>query len=504
MRDEKRYFGFRYILPRGVTVYEDIAQFNRKMVGRGWQNSIKDVSVKVILPKKVEKNEIHAFGHGPLTGNIEILSGNEIFFSLKNYRQGEFVETNILFPKEVVSKINPSYIKKSKGYEKIMAMEGRLAEESNKERDRAVKGLILSRVIFYGGILWWLFLVIFIYLKNGKKYKVTNPYGEYFRELPDDYTPAVAGTLVSRKMYPAPEHLFATVMDLVRKDYLEMEEINEVNSRGKSIKKTILRKINGGTSQLKDYEKLVFKWYINELGDGEKVVLEEIEKYVSKNLTNAKKFNANFEKWKTLVYTDMLSKGLKQDKRSTLAVGLGVITGILLFIGGMVLIAVFQDPKFMLFNFLGMPLIIFAAAISRPSKEKEEAYSRWKAFKKFLVDYSNLEEAKLASIHLWEHYFVYAIALGVAEKVAAGYKKIAALRGEDDVNLRVGRNRTSLMNTYLYSRAFRTMESSTAKAASRSMREVAKSTRSSSSGSGGGFSRGSSGGGGSRGGGGAF
>ena len=504
MRDEKRYFGFRYILPRGVTVYEDIAQFNRKMVGRGWQNSIKDVSVKVILPKKVEKNEIHAFGHGPLTGNIEILSGNEIFFSLKNYRQGEFVETNILFPKEVVSKINPSYIKKSKGYEKIMAMEGRLAEESNKERDRAVKGLILSRVIFYGGILWWLFLVIFIYLKNGKKYKVTNPYGEYFRELPDDYTPAVAGTLVSRKMYPAPEHLFATVMDLVRKDYLEMEEINEVNSRGKSLKKTILRKINGGTFQLKDYEKLVFKWYINELGDGEKVVLEEIEKYVSKNLTNAKKFNANFEKWKTLVYTDMLSKGLKQDKRSTLAVGLGVITGILLFIGGMVLIAVFQDPKFMLFNFLGMPLIIFAAAISRPSKEKEEAYSRWKAFKKFLVDYSNLEEAKLASIHLWEHYFVYAIALGVAEKVAAGYKKIAALRGEDDVNLRVGRNRTSLMNTYLYSRAFRTMESSTAKAASRSMREVAKSTRSSSSGSGGGFSRGSSGGGGSRGGGGAF
>ena len=60
------------------------------------------------------------------------------------------------------------------------------------------------------------------------------------------------------------------------------------------------------------------------------------------------------------------------------------------------------------------------------------------------------------------------------------------------------------MKTYLYSRAFRTMESSTVKAASRSMREVAKSTRSSSSGSGGGFSRGSSGGGGSRGGGGAF
>lgn len=504
MRNEKRYFGFRYVLPRGVTVYEDIAQFNRKMVGRGWQNSIRDVSVKVILPKEADKDKIHAFGHGPLTGNIEILNGREIFFTLKNYRPGEFVETNILFPKEIVSKINPSYVKKTKGYDSIMAMEGKLAEESNRERDRAVRGMILGRVVFFGGVAWWLFLMVFIYLKNGKKYKVINPYGEYFRELPDDYTPAVAGTLVSRKMYPVPTHLFATVMDLVRKDYLEMEEINEVNSKGKSIKKTILKKVREVTSELKDYERLVFKWYINELGDGEKVVLEDVEKYVSKNLTNAKKFNANFEKWKTLVYTDMLSKGLKQDKRNKLAVALGVITGILLFIGGMVLIVIFQDPKFMLFNFLGIPLIVFSAAVNRPSKEKEEAYSRWKAFKKFLVDYSNLEEAKLASIHLWEHYFVYAIALGVAEKVAAGYKKIAALRGEDDVNLRVGRNRMSLMNTYLYSRAFRTMESSTVKAAARSMSEVAKSTRSSSSGSGGGFSRGSSGGGGGRGGGGAF
>lgn len=504
MRNEKRYFGFRYVLPRGVTVYEDIAQFNRKMVGRGWQNSIRDVSVKVILPKEADKDKIHTFGHGPLTGNIEILNGREIFFILKNYRPGEFVETNILFPKEIVSKINPSYVKKTKGYDSIMAMEGKLAEESNRERDRAVRGMILGRVVFFGGVAWWLFLMVFIYLKNGKKYKVINPYGEYFRELPDDYTPAVAGTLVSRKMYPAPTHLFATVMDLVRKDYLEMEEINEVNSKGKNIKKTILKKVREVTSELKDYERLVFKWYINELGDGEKVVLEDVEKYVSKNLTNAKKFNANFEKWKTLVYTDMLSKGLKQDKRNKLAVALGVITGILLFIGGMVLIVIFQDPKFMLFNFLGIPLIVFSAAVNRPSKEKEEAYSRWKAFKKFLVDYSNLEEAKLASIHLWEHYFVYAIALGVAEKVAAGYKKIAALRGEDDVNLRVGRNRMSLMNTYLYSRAFRTMESSTVKAAARSMSEVAKSTRSSSSGSGGGFSRGSSGGGGGRGGGGAF
>lgn len=48
---------------------------------------------------------------------------------------------------------------------------------------------------------------------------------------------------------------------------------------------------------------------------------------------------------------------------------------------------------------------------------------KWQAFKNFLSDYSQLEEAKITSIHLWEQYFVYAIALGVSEKVVKAYKK---------------------------------------------------------------------------------
>ena len=46
-----------------------------------------------------------------------------------------------------------------------MAMEGRLAEESNKERDRAVKGLILSRVIFMVGYLVAVFSDIYLFKK---------------------------------------------------------------------------------------------------------------------------------------------------------------------------------------------------------------------------------------------------------------------------------------------------------------------------------------------------
>ena len=494
LRNEREYFAVRYILPQGVTVYKDTAQFNRKMVGENWEKSIRNVQVTVELPEEISKEKIYAFGHGPLTGNIEILNGREIKYTLENYYPGEFLETNILFPKELVSEINKKYIKNKNAFSEIMKMEKNFAEEANRERDRAVKIMGLKWAVFGAAACWIIFVGTFIYLKNGKRYKVKAPYGEYFRELPDDYTPAVAGAIVSR-IAIKPEHLFATVMDLVRKDFLEL--IEEGNQ-------TILRRTEERDfTSLKPYEKYVLDWYINDMGDGMEVVLENVEKYISGS-RNAKKFYSKYQVWYKGVADDLKNLGIVKAKSKKIPTLLGVFTGFLMFPGGVFMAQKFGEPKFMIFTFGAIPFIIFSGSKRKLSLEAEEAYARWSAFKKFLVDYSNLEEAKTASIHIWEHYFVYAVALGVAEKVARAYKKISALRGEEE-NIGVGRYyRPSLMNSYMYSRAFRNVERYTAGAANRSIREVSKSNHSSAGGRGGGFSGGSSGGGGGRGGGGAF
>ena len=494
LRNEREYFAVRYILPQGVTIYKDTAQFNRKMVGENWEKNIRNVQVIVELPEEISKEKIYAFGHGPLTGNIEILNGREIKYTLENYYPGEFLETNILFPKELVSEINKKYIKNKNAFSEIMEMEKNFAEEANRERDRAVKIMGLKWAVFGAAVCWIIFVGTFIYLKNGKRYKVKAPYGEYFRELPDDYTPAVAGAVVSRTTIK-PEHLFATVMDLVRKDFLEL--IEEGNQ-------TILKRTEERDfTSLKPYEKYVLDWYINDMGDGVEVVLENVEKYISGS-RNAKKFYSKYQVWYKGVADDLKNLGIVKAKSKKIPMFLGIFTGFLMFPGGVFMAQFFGEPKFMIFTFGAIPFIIFSGSKRKLSLEAEEAYARWSAFKKFLVDYSNLEEAKTASIHIWEHYFVYAVALGVAEKVARAYKKISALRGEDE-NIGVGRYyRPSLMNSYMYSRAFRNVERYTAGAANRSIREVSKSNHSSAGGRGGGFSGGSSGGGGGRGGGGAF
>ena len=493
-QNERKEFIFRYNLTRGVTVYRDIAQLNRKMVGKDWQNSIGNISVTVNLPENVKKDDIYAFGHGPLTGNIEILDGKSVRYTLNDYRPGEFLEVNLLFPKNILTSFNPLLMKNKSALKEILDMEGKLAKEANDARKRAIIGFYLGRVVLVLAVAWWLFLVVFIYLKNSKRYKVENEYGEYFRELPDDYSPSIAGTLVSRNLYPSGRELFAMLLDLVRKGHLKLEEGEKTT--------TLILQESG--KPLSEEEKFILNWYIRELGDGEKIVLESVEASI-KGRGGAKEFNRNYERWRTIVYSDMLEKNLKMDKRDKFSTSLGIFTGIAYFIGGGMLVVYFQSELFILMILLGLILLPYTFSRKRASLEKEKAISRWEAFKKFLVDYSNLEEAKLASIELWEHYFVYAVALGVAEKVAKGYSKIMSKKGEESTIIGGrGYRNNSLMNMYLYSHAFRSMERNTSFVAQRAMESVARSSRSSARGRGGGFSGGSSGGGGGRSGGGAF
>lgn len=493
-QNERKEFIFRYNLTRGVTVYRDIAQLNRKMVGKDWQNSIGNISVTVNLPENVKKDDIYAFGHGPLTGNIEILDGKSVRYTLNDYRPGEFLEVNLLFPKNILTSFNPLLMKNKSALKEILDMEGKLAKEANDARKRAIIGFYLGRVVLVLAVAWWLFLVVFIYLKNSKRYKVENEYGEYFRELPDDYSPSIAGTLVSRNLYPSGRELFAMLLDLVRKGHLKLEEGEKTT--------TLILQESG--KPLSEEEKFILNWYIRELGDGEKIVLESVEASI-KGRGGAKEFNRNYERWRTIVYSDMLEKNLKMDKRDKFSTSLGIFTGIAYFIGGGMLVVYFQSELFILMILLGFILLPYTFSRKRASLEKEKAISRWEAFKKFLVDYSNLEEAKLASIELWEHYFVYAVALGVAEKVAKGYSKIMSKKGEESTIIGGrGYRNNSFMNMYLYSHAFRSMERNTSFVAQRAMESVARSSRSSARGRGGGFSGGSSGGGGGRSGGGAF
>nr|WP_241634343.1 DUF2207 domain-containing protein [Fusobacterium gastrosuis] len=494
-----RNFLFVYTLPNAVNVYNDVAQFNRKMVGENWQQSIDNVSVKINIPvdESYDNSKIFAFGHGPLTGDI-IKEYNIVQYSLENYYPGDFVEAHILMEPEIFSKIDKNKIIHKNVKEELLAMEKEFADEANAERERAQKREEFlndikkyDKAIFTSLASFWAAIMFYIHRIFKKENKYKDKFGKYLRELPDDYSPALAGTIMTGNINN--EEILATLLDLIRRKKIELEEVSGKN-------RLVLK---ADTKNLRTQENTIVDIYFNDFGDGKSVVLEDI-KTRNLSISTAKKF----EKWQYQILSEMDRLKLDYESLGFIKGALFFIIGITFFLGAGALTSITENPIFILLGFMGFILIPSSFATKKPNSNLQEAKARWGAFKNFLEDYSQLEDAKISSIHLWEQYFVYAVAMRVSEKVVKAYKKALEMGYvQDTAGLNSGVNsfRTlSLMDTYSRGSFARSINNVTKSSYSRSMSSISKSRRSSSSGGGGGFSSRSSGGGGSRGGGGAF
>lgn len=494
-----RNFLFVYTLPNAVNVYNDVAQFNRKMVGENWQQSIDNVSVKINIPvdESYDNSKIFAFGHGPLTGDI-IKEHNIVQYSLENYYPGDFVEAHILMEPEIFSKIDKNKIIHKNMKEELLAMEKEFADEANAERERAQKREEFlndikkyDKAIFTSLASFWAAIMFYIHRIFKKENKYKDKFGKYLRELPDDYSPALAGTIMTGNINN--EEILATLLDLIRRKKIELEEVSGKN-------RLVLK---ADTKNLRTQENTIVDIYFNDFGDGKSVVLEDI-KTRNLSISTAKKF----EKWQYQILSETDRLKLDYESLGFIKGALFFIIGITFFLGAGALTSITENPIFILLGFMGFILIPSSFATKKPNSNLQEAKARWGAFKNFLEDYSQLEDAKISSIHLWEQYFVYAVAMGVSEKVVKAYKKALEMGYvQDTAGLNSGVNsfRTlSLMDTYSRGSFARSINNVTKSSYSRSMSSISKSRRSSSSGGGGGFSSRSSGGGGSRGGGGAF
>ena len=494
-----RTFKFVYKLPEAIKVYDDVVQFNRKMVGQEWQQGIKYITAKVIVPVPTDydNSNILVFGHGPLTGEVDKVE-NTVVYKLDDYYPGDFLEAHILMEPEIFSEYNKSKIVHKDMKQELLDMEAKLADEANAERDKARRQPNKFRKLFENqglmlGVLGsiWGALMFYIHGIFRKKNRVKNSVGKYLRELPDDSSPALVGSFMTDSI--SGNEILATIVDLVRRKILTLETSEE---------KSIITLV-GNTEKLSAQERVIVDIYINDFGDGKSLDLKSFGFFQKVPMSTARKF----EKWKTIIQSEMNRKDLVFEGFKGMGKNLfykslcGIILGIKFF--GNILEKAMESKMFLIIIIMGVILFISLTKARYPRKELAEAKDKWQAFKNFLSDYSQLEEAKITSVHLWEQYFVYAVALGVSEKVVKAYKKALDMGVINDVQ---GVNSLAYSPIFnpMFSRSFSNLNGMVSRTNSRASFTIASSRRSSLSGGGGWFGSGSSGGGGSRGGGGAF
>ena len=493
--NNRRTFKFVYKLPEAITVYDDVAQFNRKMVGKEWQQGINYITAKVIIPVSAsyDNSNILVFGHGPLTGEVD-KEGNTVIYRLNNYYPGDFLEAHILMEPEIFSEYNKSKIVHKDMKQKLLDMEAKFADEANAERDKAIRQQeMINKVFEKPGLIFgvlssiWGALMYYIHVIFKRKNKVKNSVGKYLRELPDNSSPALVGGFMTNSIND--NEILATIVDLVRRKVLTLEN---------SDKNSIII-LTGSTENLSAQEKAIVDIYINDFGDGKSLDLKSFGFFQKVPMSVARKF----EKWRAMVQSEMNRKNLTYQGLGCLGVIFFAFFPMIFTFAGLVIGMITGNKMFLLIVVMGIILFVSGAKARYPRKELAEAKDKWQAFKNFLSDYSQLEEAKITSVHLWEQYFVYAVALGVSDKVVKAYKKALDMGVINDVQ---GVNSLAYSPIFnpMFSRSFSNLNGMVSRTNSGASSAIASSRRSSSSGGGGGFSSRSSGGGGSRGGGGGF
>jgi len=507
--DESKNFVYKYTFKDAVTKYKDIAEFNRKMVDPNWDVILNNITIQFKLPEGAALQDIKVFGHGSLLGESKIIDEQHVSFTVPYVNPGEMVETLVLFPPKLVPE-SANFVDRE-ALPEIMANEKLLAERANQQRleaqkqlEREAKMRSLGNKIALALFLVWFVILIHIYRKYDKELK-HHFEGKYYRELPGEYTPAEMSVLLSMGQVTTRD-ITATLMDLVRKKQL-------VLTTQKSMKKGLFKNKetdeyilslnpNRPAVDLKKHESFLIQWFINTLGNGSSINLDDISDY-AKTQSQARRFKQDYDKWCKLAKEEA-DKNNFFDSTCKKGIKVGILFSALYLLSGLLLLFIFGTEAGLILILQFILLLIFSARISRRTAYGNEQKAMWDAFKNFLKDFSQMDKAKMPAIIIWEHYLVYAISLGVAKEVI---KQLPLVFREEDLQ----DSRLTFMYGYgfgygnlafLSNSLDRTVD--TVDRAVTNAMSVANSTLSSSTGGGGGFSGGSSGGGGGGGGGGAF
>jgi uncharacterized membrane protein len=286
-QNEQRTFTVRYRVLEVVQVHTDVAELYWQFIGDGWDLGADRVQAEVTLPTGATREEVRAWGHGPLTGRVDIISGSKVQWAVDGLEPNTMVEGRVTFPPRLVP--NARTRTGEAKLDQIIAEETRWAQRANLTR-----GLYRYQPYLALGILLLAGLGVFLLqLKYGREYS-TDFDAEYLREPPEEYSPAVLGYLWEFGSI-SPSEVISVIVDLVYRDYVEIQPFTEeepvffglLGSRTDT--DYFYRAGSKDPSQLADFEQLVYEllFYIADVAEAEGWrSFEEFQNWVSNNASD--------------------------------------------------------------------------------------------------------------------------------------------------------------------------------------------------------------------------
>jgi uncharacterized membrane protein len=438
-QDETRGFRFAYTLSGDLDVATDVIQFDRQLLTSS-HPPVTNYTVVLHAPApRPQPFRVFVFTAQSRIGTLSFDdNAGTATIKLAQVSQDEFVRVRAFLPAAQFPNAARTIAKDAFG--------GWLADIARDTRGfRDASRAALER----GGFApppppppaWLLFLpfvsVIFIganmvltYQRFGRE-PVTEEVGRYYREPAEDIPPS-AVPYVMTQSDPGSSALGkavgSTLLDFARRGYVRLERQHSSGFLGIGARDdTVFALVNRPDyAQLTPFEAQLWSVLSAARGGDNTVTPTELKMAFTANTSLSKVLSDLPRDWYEQSHGALLDRA--SSAKGTPWTAAAFVAGVLSFVGGFVLIGS-QTPIGFALLFAGvlniLAGIVGSIALPRWNTDKLLNAKRWVAYRNFLTDFSAINTAPAEHLKLWDYHFVYASALGVAQRYLQNVRQLA-------------------------------------------------------------------------------
>lgn len=447
-------YAIDYTYTGAVYRWQDVGDIYWRFVSDGWDVDSNDVTCTLHLPVPAGESakagdNVKAWGHGPLSGNVDINEDGTITFTVPTVEKGDFAEMRVAFPEAWVSQMEQQ---QTTHLSLIEQEESQWAQEADATRAGLSvlrNGLVVA--ILYVVVLTVLSFILIVKETRAYNKRIDSGYADkYFRDIPTNDPPALLAILLDSDADDSPL-VSATLLGLIDKGICTLQKV-PLSPEEQAKSKTLI----GRLRHKKDYD-----WLLTQVAPSTDVVeratlklvfgadedagRQAVQPFTTRGILLSQigmgvTSNAPRHQWEGSVWGSyhqrFLASGRAPEAEAlrrwrnlywifavVLFVGMGIFLYNTVLTGG-------DDAlnyllALVLIGFFGTLLLASRAGslnkranrMENLSPEAIEVRGRVKALKRWLTDFTRLEEALPEDVVLWNRLLVMATALDISEEV---------------------------------------------------------------------------------------
>lgn len=400
-KHEEVTFVYRYKMLDTVFLYNDVAVFYWNYLIPEEIRDVKNIDIQVSLPEAIPVDQWNGYARGAAYAQKEVLEDGKFHLTVDNLREGEYLESILLLPKALFPegrKIIDNYAEEEIVSE-LAAWEDEASRARREEELRYYSGWAI-------GIMAMLLCIgtgLLLYLKT--RAKAVGSDGNKAGDLVNSsISPAELGALLKGGKAGVREFI-TTVLFLIQRRYLELQyEENGSNM--------LILRDDASKNELNSHEEYVLNWLTADSDNEQGLSLNALDQIVA---AYGKDYKHKISTWQKLVAQRIENNDTSDNISRMKKWALGAVP-VSLIAGALSWFSLNNLWAGVLAGVCALALAAYIISLKNTNEHEEFVKAEWMRRKDELLAKLS-DEQDLVSLIKWEEELIYALPLGIADKV---------------------------------------------------------------------------------------